>query len=144
MKSNALKMFCVWVVFSVFIVTSAHAGGSIQAMGSWWDSGESESSFGFGLRGSIGSSFALDLGWTYYAGDDISFDLPNDQEVVISDGIDTHVFDLGARYTFPIELYLGGGASYFVLTRMPVQQMVTGGSMAWWAGRLAASISVVL
>jgi hypothetical protein len=114
MKSNALKMFCVWAVFSVFIATSAHAGGSIQAMGSWWDPDESASSYGFGLRGSIGSSFALDLGWTYYAGEDISIDLPNGQEIVISDGIDAHVFDLGARYTFPIELYLGGGASYFV------------------------------
>lgn len=100
---------------SVALASNAHAmGGSIQAMGSWWDAGDSESTYGLGLRGSIGDEFALDLGWTSFGeGDDLTIPLPGDDDDINLGGIDANVFDLGARYTFPMELYVGGGLSYF-------------------------------
>lgn len=102
------------IMLSVAPVPNAHAMGSIQAMGGMWDAGDSGNTDGLGLRGSLGETLALDLGWMYYGdGDDIEIDIPNSDDKVKLGGIDTNVFELGLRYTFPMELYLGGGLSYF-------------------------------
>jgi hypothetical protein len=100
---------------SIALASNAHAmGGSLQAMGSWWDAGDSNSTYGFGLRGSIGDELALDLGWTYFGeGDDLKINMPEGHDDIKLGGIDANVFDLGLRYTLPMEIYLGGGLSYF-------------------------------
>ncbi|WP_028581331.1 porin family protein [Desulfogranum japonicum] len=103
------------VVCSCMILSSAYAlDGSLQALGSWWDAGDSGPTYGLGIRGSIGSQWALDLGYTYYGeGDDVHFrTLDNDDEIRFG-GIEANVFDLGFRYTFPAEIYVGAGASYY-------------------------------
>lgn len=92
----------------------AGAGGSIQALGGWWTAGDSGSTYGLGLRGSIGDTFGLDVGWMSYGeGDEIGFDVPGNDEEVNFGGVKANVFDLGLRYTFPVEIYIGGGASYY-------------------------------
>jgi hypothetical protein len=112
MKENALKVFCLGAVFSVFAATNGMAS-SLQAMGSWWEAGDSGSTYGFGIRGTLGDIWALDLGWTYFGeGDDVHVDIPGDNDVDLG-GIDANVFDVGARYTLPTNLYFGGGLSYF-------------------------------
>lgn len=120
MKVNKLKMFCLGAVFLVLAASNCYAtgGSSLQAMGSWWDAGDSGSTYGFGLRGTVGGMEALgvDLGWTYFGeGDDINIDIPETDENVTLGGIDAHVFDLGLRYTLSMEMYFGGGLSYFAL-----------------------------
>lgn len=112
MNMKTMKIFSVAAILSIFSAGSAMAS-SLQAMGSWWEAGDSGSTYGFGLRGSIGDVWALDLGWTYFGeGDDVTVDLPGDNDVQLG-GIDANVFDIGARYTLPADLYFGGGLSYF-------------------------------
>ncbi len=41
--------------------------------------------------------------------------IPGKHENLTFSGIDAHAFDLGVRYTLPMELYFGGGLSYFAL-----------------------------
>jgi len=119
MKKKQIKLLCIGIAFSAFSATSVYAGdSSIQAMGSWWSAGDSGSTYGFGLRGTAGitDAFALDLGWTYFGeGDDIKINLPGNNNDIKLGGIDAHAFDFGARYTLPMELYFGGGLSYFAL-----------------------------
>ncbi len=102
---------------SVIIASNSWAAGSsIQAMGTWWDAGDSGSTYGFGVRGTLGFSeaFGMDLGWTYFGeGDDITLELPNDDVDINLGGIDANVFELGLRYTLPAEIYFGGGLSYY-------------------------------
>lgn len=104
---------------SVTMASSAWAtGSSIQGMGSWWDAGDSGSTYGFGVRGTLGFSeaFGADLGWTYYGeGDDVTLRLPGHDNDIEFGGIDANVFDLGLRYTLPAEIYFGGGLSYYDL-----------------------------
>lgn len=116
-KLITICTLAVMLTVSVAFASNANAmGGSIQGMGSWWNAGDSGSTYGFGLRGSVGGQFALDLGWTYFGeGDDIKIDIPGDNDDIKLGGIDANVFDFGARYTFPMELYIGGGLSYFDL-----------------------------
>lgn len=109
------KILFIYVVLSIIAVSNVFANGSIQAFGSWWDAGDAGSSYGGGLRGTIGDAFALDLGWTYFTGDAINIDIGGVQETIKFDGINSNVFDLGVRYTFPMEIYLGGGGSYYAL-----------------------------
>ena len=117
-KINRLAGF--WLITGLFIIGSvltspkAHAvDGSIQALGGWFDAGDSGDTYGYGVRGSIGSgSWAADLGFMHYGeGDDIEID-EIDFEKDFS-GIKLNVFDLGARFTLPAEIYFGGGLSYF-------------------------------
>jgi hypothetical protein len=120
MKENKLKVLYLGACFSVLVASNCYAnsGSSIQAMGSWWEAGDSGSTYGFGLRGTLGVSdeLGIDLGWTYFgAGDDVDIDLPGTSNNLTLGGIDAHSFDLGVRYTLPMELYLGGGLSYFAL-----------------------------
>ena len=102
---------------SIAIASNGHAmEGSIQGMGSWWDAGDSGSTYGFGLRGSLGvmDALGIDLGWTYFGeGDDYKVHIPGKNNDINLGGIDANVFDLGLRYTFPAEIYVGGGLSYF-------------------------------
>jgi len=120
MNACKFKLLCVGTIFSVMAASScsANSGSSIQAMGSWWDAGDSGSTYGFGLRGTVGitQEIGIDLGWTYFgAGDDVDIDIPGSDDNITLGGIDAHAFDIGARYTLPAELYLGGGLSYFAL-----------------------------
>ncbi len=103
---------------SAALASNAQAmNGSIQALGSWWEAGDSGSTYGVGLRGSLGvmDALAVDLGWIYFSeGDDITLNFPDDRTKTLNiGGIDANVFDLGMRYTFPAEIYLGGGLSYY-------------------------------
>ena len=101
-----------------FAPTAQAVEGSIQGMGSWWDAGDSGSTYGFGLRGTLEfmEGLGIDLGWTYFGeGDDMTLRLPGKNDDINFGGIDANVFDLGMRYTFPAEIYLGGGLSYFDL-----------------------------
>ncbi len=118
--SKSISKFALAAMLTGTVALSTNAmamEGSIQGMGSWWDAGDSGSTYGLGLRGSLGVMEALgvDLGWTYFSeGDDVTFHFPNDKNKTIKlGGIDANVFDLGLRYTFPAEIYLGGGLSYF-------------------------------
>jgi len=89
-------------------------GGSIQTLGGWWDAGDSDSTYALGLRGTLGETWGLDLGWMRYGeGDDIEFEGPISGEKFKFGGIEANVFDLGLRYTFLAEIYLGGGLSYY-------------------------------
>lgn len=121
MKISTLKiLFTGAVVVTVLSTTNCYAntGSSIQAMGSFWKAGDSGNTYGYGLRGTAGISreIGIDLGWTYFgAGDDVNFDIPETDENVTLGGIDAHTFDLGARLTFPAELYVGGGLTYFAM-----------------------------
>ncbi len=120
MKGKKLKLLCMSAVFSALAASSCYAigGSSIQALGSWWEAGDSGSTYGFGLRGTAGitEAFGVDLGWTYFgAGDDVDLDIPGRDNNLKLGGIDANVFDLGLRYTLPMELYFGGGLSYFAL-----------------------------
>ncbi len=114
MKGNRFKLLCMAIILSALTATTASAGGSsIQALGSWWSPGDSGSTYGYGLRGTagIGDAFGIDLGWTYFGeGDDIK--IGNNDEIRLG-GVDAHTFDFGARYTLPMELYFGGGLTYF-------------------------------
>lgn len=105
---NRIIIICAYCLFSFLTVVNANAAGSVQAYGSWWDSGDADTSFGGGLRGTMGDEIALDLGWTYFAGDDISIG-------AYSGGVNSNAIDLGLRYTFPMEIYLGGGGSYYFM-----------------------------
>lgn len=99
---------------SLSMATSAHAvDGSVQALGGWWHAGDSGDTYSLGLRGSLGSgAWTADLGWMSYGeGDDIEIDVFDYQKKL--GGIKANVFDLGLRYTFPLEIYVGGGLSYF-------------------------------
>ncbi len=99
---------------SLAMATNAHAvDGSIQALGGWWDAGDSGSTYALGLRGSLGSGpWAADFGWTSYGeGDDIKINIDDHHREF--GGVDANVFDLGVRYTLPMEIYFGGGLSYF-------------------------------
>ena len=81
---------------SLAMATNAHAvDGSIQALGGWWDAGDSGSTYALGLRGSLGSGpWAADLGWMSYGeGDDIKINVDEHQKEF--GGIDANVFDLG-------------------------------------------------
>lgn len=112
MKKNGLKIFCATAVFCLGI-TGSCMGSSLQGMGAWWEAGDSGSTYGLGLRASLGDVLAVDLGWTYFGeGDDLTVNLPGGDEVQLG-GIDANVFDLGLRYTLPTEMYFGGGLSYF-------------------------------
>jgi len=112
MKGNVLHVFCMGVVFLTFVTTHGMAS-SLQAMGSWWEAGDSGSTYGLGVRTTLGDLLALDLGWTSFGeGDDVHVDIPGDNDVDLG-GINANVFDVGARYTLPMALYLGGGLSYF-------------------------------
>lgn len=89
-------------------------GGSLQALGGWWDAGDSDSTYALGVRGSLGETWGVDLGWMHYGeGDDIEFEGPVTGDDYKFGGIEVNVFDLGLRYTFKSELYLGGGLSYY-------------------------------
>lgn len=102
-------------LLSTMLTGEAHsAAASIQALGGWWNAGDSGSTYGLGLRGSLGETWGVDLGWMSYGeGDDISVNNPTNDDKINFGGIKANVFDLGLRYTFPMELYIGGGASYF-------------------------------
>lgn len=107
------KIIYSLILISLFTASSVCAGGSsIQAFGSWWEAGDTDSSYGGGLRATMGDDLAIDAAWTFIVGDE--FTLDNGQETDI-DGLDSHIFDLGLRYTFPAEIYVGGGGSYFFL-----------------------------
>jgi hypothetical protein len=107
------KTLCYCTIILLFTAGNVAANGSIQAFGSWWDSGDADTSYGGGLRGTIGKEIAIDIGWTYFTGDDITIDVGGKEETLDFGGLDSHVFDLGFRYTFPMEIYLGGGGSYY-------------------------------
>ncbi len=124
MKKKNSKLFSMLaltglIAGSLTLASNAHASGSsIQAMGSWYDAGDSGDTYGFGIRGTYGvmEALGIDLGYTYFgAGDDIDIDVPGVNDNLTFGGIDAHTFDLGVRYTLPMELYFGGGLSYFAL-----------------------------
>ncbi len=60
---------------SLALASNAQASGSsIQAMGSWYDAGDSGDTYGFGIRGTaeVMEALGIDLGYTYFgAGDDV-------------------------------------------------------------------------
>lgn len=112
MRGNKRRVICMAALLSLAMTGSGMAT-SLQGLGSWWEAGDSGSTYGLGLRGSLGDVWAIDLGWTYFGeGDDVVIDLPGDNEVELG-GIDANVFDFGMRYTLPAEVYFGGGLSYF-------------------------------
>jgi hypothetical protein len=112
MKGKALKVSGLLAVLMV-LVTGNTMASSLQAMGAGWEAGDSGTTYGFGLRGTLGDVWALDLGWTYFGeGDDVHINIPGDNDVNLG-GINANVFDLGVRFTLPMELYFGGGLSYF-------------------------------
>lgn len=101
-------------LLSGLLISEAHSAASIQALGGWWHAGDSGSTYALGLRGSVGETWGVDLGWMRYGeGDDIAINNPTNDDKINLGGIEANVFDLGLRYTFPMELYVGGGASYF-------------------------------
>lgn len=110
LKSSAAILFTA----ALLLAPSAYAvDASIQAMGGWWEAGDSGDTYGYGLRGSVGANgLAVDLGWMHYGeGDDIDIDALDYHKDL--GGIKSNVFDLGMRYTLPMELYFGGGLSYY-------------------------------
>ncbi|MEA3230581.1 MAG: hypothetical protein U9Q05_02360 [Thermodesulfobacteriota bacterium] len=115
-KSKTISKLALVAMFIALVTmaSNAHAvDGSIQALGGWWDAGDSGDTYGLGLRGSLGSgAWTADLGWMSYGeGDDIEIDIIDYEKEL--GGIKANVFDFGLRYTFPMELYIGGGLSYF-------------------------------
>lgn len=117
LRSILVGISCLFC-FSIWAGSAFAMGASIQGMGSWWDAGDAGSTYGLGIRGTIGEQLAVDLGYTYFGeGDDIHFrDLGNDDEIRFG-GIDAQVLDLGLRYTLPSEVYFGGGFSYYEFGR---------------------------
>jgi hypothetical protein len=120
MNITKWEILCAGTLFSVLVAAncSANSGTSIQAMGSWWEAGDSGSTYGYGLRGTAGitEEFGIDLGWTYFgAGNDVDIDIPEVDENITLGGIDANAFDLGGRVTFPAELYVGGGLTYYAM-----------------------------
>ena len=112
MKAKVLQFLGMAVILSVFWGGSAMAS-SLQVMGAGWEAGDSGTTYGFGLRGSFGDAWSIDLGWTYFGeGDDVRITVPGRNDVELG-GIDANVFDLGTRFTLPAEIYIGGGLSYF-------------------------------
>ena len=113
LKGGLLPAALLLAGMTAFTPSAQALDGSVQVLGGWFDAGDSGDTYGYGIRGSLGArGWSADLGFMHYGeGDDIKID-EIDFERDLS-GIKLNLWDLGVRYTFPSELYLGGGASYF-------------------------------
>ncbi len=146
MKSNkalltTLKMaaLTMLIIGSLCITKNARAAGgsSIQVFGAGWDTSSSGRTTGFGIKGSLGSEIALDVGWTSFgegdnvvitigdgssdsSSDDTTTTTTSNVGIETSDGtttitlggVDVTIWDLGFRYTLATNFYLGAGLSY--------------------------------